>query len=296
MISAPSVELPYSFSQVNTTNQNLPYTYSDTNGSGNNFSSTSLNIPAGNYNINQLITQLTTSLIADIITHYAAFPLTAANFSISYLPQYGITTWEIIGVTGYMVTITFNFIIAYVLGLMFGFPAALTPITTTSSLNSPNKVQCNPITSVYIRSDSLRFLTNYEAIVTTYNNSDIVQKIPIISLPNAIIYYRGETRTMISNKFIATLNLYLSDNLSTSYTLDMRGVNWAIQLQIDEVQLPETNEYKDRAFSTGQLAPPKLLLDERDRLVHDLIDKKRQLEEEIENAKREIHEESNLNS
>ena len=63
LISTPMVELPYSFSQVNTTNWNLPYTYVDTNGSGHSFSSTTMNIPEGNYNINQLQTQLTLGLL-----------------------------------------------------------------------------------------------------------------------------------------------------------------------------------------------------------------------------------------
>ena len=34
----------------------------------------------------------------------------------------------------------------------------------------------NPITSVYIRSDTLKFQSNYEAIVQTYQNSDILAK------------------------------------------------------------------------------------------------------------------------
>ena len=279
LISCPMVELPYSFSQVNSTNQNLPYTYVDTNGAGHSFTST-MNIPAGNYNINQLLTQLVTSLIADIGSRPGA-PLTTTNFSFIYNAQTGKVSYLMIPPGSYNITITFDFATSYVLGLMLGFPQAAASISAVTTIMSPNKIQVNPITSVYIRSDTLKFQSNYEAIVQTYQNSDILAKIPITTLPNSIIYYRNDIKNMISNKFLADLNLYVSDNLSVLYQLDMQGVNYAIMITIDEVQLKPTNAFQD-ILHTGVVVTPKDLIQQRDDILHELIAQKEKLEKEIE--------------
>ena len=282
LISTPMVELPYSFSQVNTTNYNLPYTYTDSTGSRN-FSSTSMNIPEGNYNINQLQTQLITSLVADIAVHWTGSTITATNFNFTYSPQTGFTTMTMTGLS-FTVTIVLKFSISYVLGIMNGFPQIDQTFGTAVVLTSPNKVMCNPITSVYIRSETLKFQNNFEAIVQTYQNSDIVAKIPVTTLPNSIIYYRNDQKSMISNKFLSDLNLYVSDNLSTSYTLDLQGVNYGIAVQIDEVSLKPNNSYQDK-LDIGVPAPPKELIQERDNLLRDLLGQRERLEQEIAERK-----------
>jgi hypothetical protein len=283
------IELPYSFSQVNDTNQNLPYTYTDTNGAGHSFTSTTMNIPAGNYNINQLLTQLVTSLIADIGSRPGT-PLTTANFSFIYNSQTGKVSYLMIPPGSYNITITFNFATSYVLGLMLGFPQAAASISAVTTVTSPNKVQVNPITSVYLRSETLKFQSNYEAIVQTYQNSDILAKIPITTLPNSIIYYRNDVKSLITNKIISSMNLYVSDNLSTLYQLNMQGVNYGITIQLDEVQIKTFNSYQDQLKST--LTVPKALVEERDSLLSELIQRKSALEAEINQRKELNHEET----
>lgn len=285
LISTPMIELPYSFSQVNTSNYNLPYTYTDTNGGGHTFTSTTMNIPIGNYNITQLQAQLVTSLVADIQLNLPGSTLTANNFVCTYLAQTGKTTMTMSssGIS-YAVTITLQFSKAYVLGIMNGFPQVNQTFGTSIILVSPNKVMVNPITSVYLRSDTLKFQTNTEAVVALYANSDILAKIPVTTLPNSIIYYRNDYKALITNKEITELNLYLSDNLSTTFTLDMQGVNYGIMVQIDEVSIKPNNAYRDKV----ELAPlemPHSLLEERDQLVRELITKKEKLEKEILDAK-----------
>jgi len=282
LISTPMIELPYSFSQVNTTNYNLPYTYTDSTGARN-FSSTTMNIPEGNYNINQLQTQLATSLVADIALHWTGSTITASNFNFTYNSQTGFTTMTMTGLS-FTATIVLKFSISYVLGIMNGFPQADQTFGTAVVLTSPNKVMCNPITSVYIRSDSLKFQNNFEAIVQSYQNSDIVAKVPVTTLPNSIIYLRSETKSMISNKFLSDLNLYVSDNLSTSYSLDLQGVNYGIEIQIDEVQIKPNNAYQDKLEVSG-VALPKQLIAERDNLLRDLLAQREQLEKEINEQK-----------
>ena len=288
LISTPMIELPYSFSQVNDTNQNLPYTYVDTNGAGHSFASTTMNIPAGNYNINQLLTQLVTSLIADIGSRPGA-PLTTTNFSFLYNAQTGKVSYLMIPPGSYNITITFDFATSYVLGLMLGFPQAAASISAVTTIMSPNKIQVNPITSVYIRSDTLKFQSNYEAIVQTYQNSDILAKIPITTLPNSIIYYRNDSKSLITNKFISEFNLYVSDNLSTLYQLNMQGVNYGITIILDEVQIQPFNSYQDQ-LTSGKTSIPKQLIEKRDELLSDLIKRKQDLEEEI-NSRKQINKE-----
>jgi hypothetical protein len=83
---------------------------------------------------------------------------------------------------------------------------------------------------------------------------------------------------------IPSLNLYVSDNLSVSYTLDMQGVNYGIMLQIDEVQLKPNNSYQDQ-METTIFSAPKELMEERDGLVQDLLKKKDKLIKQIEEVK-----------
>lgn len=276
LISTPMIELPYSFSQINTTNWNLPYTYTDTRAGGHTFTSTGLFLPIGNFNINDLQTQLITSLIANILVNIPSSTLTPSNFNFTYSPQTGKASFVIVAT--YSVIIVWKFSIAYVIGIMLGFPQVDITISTASTMTGYNKVMVNPITSVYLRSDTLKFETNYEAIVQSYQNSDILAKIPITTLPNSIIYYRNDIKSMISNKFLSDINLYLSDNLSLLYQLDMQGVNWGVTLHLDEVQLKPTNAYQD-ILHTGAISQPKSLIEERDNLMEELLNQKRELEQ-----------------
>jgi hypothetical protein len=290
LVSTPMIELPYSFSQVNTSNYNLPYSYTDTNGVGHTFNSTSMNIPIGNYNINALQTQMILSLLADILVNLPSSTLSASNFVFSYNAQTGFTTMSMTGLA-YVVSITLKFSLSAVLGIMNGFPAVNQIFGTAVTLVSTNKVMVNPITSVYIRSDSLKFQNNYEAIVQSYQNSDVIAKVPITTLPNSIVYYRNDQKSMISNKFIPDLNIYVSDNLSTTYSLDMQGVNYGICIQFDEIQLKPTNAFKD-TLGAPTLVVPTALLQQRDQLLNDLLGQRDKLEQEIAEQKRLNQEEA----
>lgn len=284
LISAPMIELPYAFSQVNNTNNTLPYTYTNTTTGGDTYNST-LVFPYGNYNITNLINELVSLLIADIYTN-RGLNLTTQNFNITYNPNTSTVSFAISYATRGVLSITLKFSQSYVLGIMFGFPQVDETFNNSgSTLTSINKVQCNPITSVYMRSESLKFQTNYEAIVQTYNNSDIVAKIPITTLPNSIIYYRNDFKSMINNIELSSINLYLSDNLSTSYTLNMNGVNWGCMLVIEEVQFKPNNSFQDK-LEQGVLGIPKEIDMEREKLVLDLLKKREELEKEVNEKKK----------
>lgn len=283
-ISTPMIELPYSFSQVNNTNNALPYSYSDTRAGGHSYTDGVLIIPNGNYNINQLLTQLISSLILDIYIHIPSSTLSTNNFLFQYSSQTGLVTFYMSA--AYTVTITLKFSLSEVLGIMLGFSQTNETFGTAIKLTSKNKVMCNPITSVYLRSDSFKFRDNYEAVITSWNNSDIVAKIPINTLPNSIIYYRNDVKSIINNTSISIINLYLSDNLSITYSLNMNGVNYGCMLQIDEIEYKQTNAFKDKIEYSSTPAVPKELLDERDEILKQLLIKKEKLEKEVEEKKK----------
>ena len=286
-VSTPMIEIPYSFSQLNTNNYTLPFTYFSVLGNY----SLSIQFPEGNFNITQLINTFISLMVSKINGSVPGSALTAANFEITYNSTTSTVTWQIVNVA-YAISLDLNFVTAFVIGTMFGYnPNTFVILTTTGPSTSPNKVMVNPITSVYLRSQSLRFESNYEAVVRnvsgttgSFQNSDILAKIPVTTLPNSIIYFRSDYKSIITNKFIDSLNLYVSDNLSPSYDLDLQGLNYGIYVLFEEVEMPKTNSYKDRIESSVYM--PRTILEQRDSLVADLMKRKEELEKEIEESKK----------
>ena len=275
LVSASDVQLPYSFSQINTTNSSLPYTYTDTTGS---FNST-LIIPSGNYNITSLLSQLVQSLLLDIYIYRPSSTLSTNSFSFTY--NQSTSKCFFFMTYASTITIVLKFSLSTVLGIMLGFPTVNQTFGTTIKLSSVNKVDVNPITSVFIRSDTLKFATSYEAVIQPFTNSDVVCKIPITTLPNSIIFFRSDHKQMVNNTDISSLNLYLSDNISNTYSLEMNGLPWGMTFNIDEVQMKKNNTGTDKITTTG-LSMPAELTEERDKIINDLIDKKLELEKNLQ--------------
>jgi hypothetical protein len=277
VICAEMIEVPYSFSQINDNYNRLDYSFTDGTGTVN----STLIFPEGNYNINNLITTFITLLINDITIYRPAINLTTSNFSIYYNPSTSKVTFNIINKT---LSVTLKFSTNEILGICFGFPQINQTFSNVIILNSVNKVNVNPITSIYLRSENIKFSTSYEAVVQPYAISDIVAKVPVETLPNSIIYFRGNQKQMVNNTDFSALNFYWSDNLSPSYELDLNGLNFGIYLTISEVMIKDTNEFQDR-IGDGVANPPNELLQKRDQLLLDLLEHKKKLETEIEEAK-----------
>jgi hypothetical protein len=298
------VEIPYSFSQLNANNNIVNFTYSDTAPIPRTNIALTFTIPEGNYNIDKLILkfiELTiTAINSNGVINGAIDPnfVTTTNFSITYNPQTGDTTWKLIFTPlsfAYSWSVTYDWTYAYVVGPMFGWKPTDIITVTTIPQTTNNKVMVNPITSIYIRSESLKFESNYEAIVrnitaTGYNgispignfqNSDILTKIPVTTLPNSIIYFRSDYKSIITNKELGELNLYVSDNLSPTFNLDLQGLNYGIYVLLEEVMIPKQNQFQDK-IELQQLIQNQLV-EERQRLVEDLIKEKQELENEIKN-------------
>jgi hypothetical protein len=77
------------------------------------------------------------------------------------------------------------------------------------------------------------------------------------------------------------LNLYVSDNLSPAFNLDLQGLNYGIYILLEEVIIPKQNQFQDK-IELQQLIQSQLI-DERQKLMDDLIKEKQELENEIKN-------------
>jgi len=297
-VTTPMVEMPYSFSQLNLNNNKLPYSWYS---AGHGTFTSQLVFPEGNYNITQLIATIIQLWVIDINLLGTAPAITANNFVVTYYPTTSDTTFALTGLP-YSASISFTLNdLGYVVGSMFGFAYQQTyafgdyvvppPTIAYALLRSPNKVMVNPITSIYIRSESLKFESNYEAIVRNivvagsnssirnFQNSDILTKIPVTTLPNSIIYYRTEQHSIVTNKEIGELNLYVSDNLSPTFNLDLQGLNYGIYVLFEEVMIPKQNSYQDKLDYSVEM--PRDLLEERKKIIDELQQQKLQLEKEL---------------
>jgi hypothetical protein len=284
IVCCETCEIPYSFNQINSNYNRLDYVYFNT-ATVDSYNST-LIIPIGNYNINNLITTFVNLLVADINTRRPLLAVTAANFIVTYNPNTSLVTFALTGAVTTNFSFRFNFSLNYVLALCFGFPEVDYFLTGVAPLTSVNKVQVNPVSAIYLRSDTLKFSTSFEAIVSKYQQADILVKIPVPTLPNTLIYYRGEQKQMLSNIEISSLNFYWTDNLDVGFNpLDLRGLNYGIYLTFSEVQIKPNNAGLDKLTPEG-IGMPKTFMNERDKLLNELVEAKLKLEKEVEEAKK----------
>lgn len=276
VISIPYMEVPYSFNQLSASFNRLGYTFTDGTGT---FTDT-LVFNVGNYNINQFLSTFLDVLNKSIVTHRPSWLLT--YLQATYNPATGHVTFVC---TASSTSITFKFSTNYVVGLMLGFPQADRTVSNSSILTSTNKVCCNPVNAIFLRSDTLKFSTAFEAVVGPYQQADILARVPVPTLPNSWIYYRNELKLLLSNSEISSLNFYWSDNLDPLYILDLNGLPYGLQITLEEVQLKETNAFKD-LVGTGQIAIPQTIVSERDKTLKELLDLRVKLEKDIEEARK----------
>lgn len=280
LVSIPFLEVPYSFNQISSSYNTLQYSFTDPSGS---FNST-LTINEGNYNITQWISAFTTAINKDI-TIQRPFWL-STYITIVYNVSTGLCTFIMTAPT---TSITLSLSQNYVMALMFGFPRTNQTFSNSIVLTSVNKVLANPINSIFLRSDSLKFETSFEAVVAPYSQADILARVPVTTLPNSWLYYRSEHKQLLSNVDITTINLYWSDNINPLYILDLKGLPFGCQMTLEEVQIKPNNAFKDMISRDVPVAIPKQFILARDKVLQELLDERDKLEKEInEQKKKEI--------
>jgi hypothetical protein len=220
-----SAEIPYTWRQVNATNNILPLSILH----GGNTYQSSLTISPGNYNINQLLSEFKSRLIAAVQL--------ATGQIISVTSVYNSSTNRIsIGLGGNpTISITVRFTLNPFLGSMFGCVNDKT-LTNVIGLSGDRNVNVNPVTSIYIRSELFRQQDSYESIVDKWDISDILAKIQVMTLPNTLVFYDGNLmlENRIANEVLDRVSVYLSDN--QSYGLDLNGNEWSFRISFREVR------------------------------------------------------------
>jgi len=233
--------IPYTFQQVNDNfNQ---FSYIMTRG-GVTYPQKTFSISNGNYTVNTLITEVINKWIANIATYLPGY---SPVFNFSYDRNNMFITFSFTADatnTSFTIKPIANNI-STMMGVVVDTSFNNVGAVVTSGI-STQPVDVSPITSIYIRSDTLK--QNYlssENLVSSDDVSDILCQIPLLGQPTSWIQYLNDLtiENRLANEVIGDVNLYLSDN--RSYSLNLRGIPWSCMMTIIEIAPPQENYMGD---------------------------------------------------
>jgi hypothetical protein len=252
--------IPYTFQQVNANYCRFKYCLQH---NGFLHPDRTISLSFGNYTILTLLKELSSKLAQDISSYVAGY---SPTFNFTYDRNSMFCTFALVndGASSNTITILplaeqISTMLGVVTQCSFGNAGA-----TLFQCSSTQPVNVSPITSIFIRSETLKQSNlSTENIVTRDDTSDILLQIPILNQPTAWIQYQNELNieNQVVNAIINDVNLYLSDN--RSYSLDLRGIDWSCMLTIIEYQgAEETHFTENRNIFRGDLQPINDILSE----------------------------------
>jgi hypothetical protein len=265
--------IPYSFTEINITNNVLTYSFNAT--------PFSLTIPVGSYNILALLDYIKTSLqtlhtieldfVFNSSTNLSTFTFTTNNTgSKTILFDATIqSNVKILKQLGVISSKTFS----YVSGVI-------------TSATGDQSVNVSPSKNLYIRSDNLQQSQAQEAIITPTQTSDILCIVPInVPYSNFINFFdMTNFYCYLTNDTIDFISLYLTD-ATTDDVLTGLQLNWSVSLIIDEIEIPyqiNIEPYlEENAISTRNNERITSLEKEKDNELKELEEQKTKLEKEI---------------
>jgi len=267
-----SAEMPFTYQLIKTGNNVISFTYVRNITT----STLTITIPAGNYNITQLIKAITDQLT----------PLMVAGitWNITYNRNTGLVTFGFSPPDIINTVLTFQSISTVMAGCL-GFSSI--PIgsfglnsSVLLTINSTQNVNLSQVNSLYIRSENIKQLQNYESLVVKSDISDILAKVQITVLPqNYVMWYNDiDLRVKVANKFFDTINLYVTTNLDYE-DLSFNGLDWSCRITIEEIEEVKYNGDKnlDSVSSEGNNNPLVSLEDKKQELINELLKIKQQL-------------------
>jgi hypothetical protein len=205
-----------------------------------------LTITPGAYNITQLLAEFSTRITALLTANgMPIIELPTLNFTYSALTGKATLGFGTLPVTNTL-SLTLDWANSDILAEYFGFYFDTNTVLSYSSPGSitstnyisPNNVNCNPITSLALRSNTLNQTTNnIECLVEQrMSQSDILLKIPVQVPSNSWIFYENNSNFSVElrNQSIDQIQLYLTHLTYDPVYLD--GVHWKITLRIEERQ------------------------------------------------------------
>ena len=196
--------IPYSFYQIDSTNNVLLYSINSFN--------YQLIIAPGNYNIRQLSSFLTNNMTGFTITYNSIsnklnFVHTSSEFTFSLLS----TCLNLIGVKSPFNTSVNNILISH------------------------QNIDIMPHKCLCISSNLVSSSIN----ISSQSELGVLISLPIIESPFSIITYRGDTlhqQCLYKNAF-STIQIRLTDQ--NGKPLDLNGIHWAITLQLNVIKFVE---------------------------------------------------------
>jgi hypothetical protein len=275
-----SAEIPFTYQLLISSNNVISFTYTrDVT-----ITTISITIPSGNYNILSLIKaitdQLTPLMVAGIV------------WNITYNRNTGLVTFGFSPPDSITTTLSFQSI-STVMSRCLGFNSI--PIgsfglssSVLITINSTQNVNLSQVNSLYIRSENIKQLQNYESIVSKNDISDILAKIQINVLPqNYVMWYNEvDLRVKVANKFFDTINLYVTTNLTDDELL-FNGLDWTCRITIEEVEevkyngdtnLNNLSSRSERtSFGSSEGSNLVSLEDKKQELINELLKIKQQL-------------------
>ena len=201
-----------------------------------------ITLTEGNYSILTLLDELELRITNLMVsTEFNQIPI----LGFSYDTETGKTTLSLSPSGGsHTLILTLKWSSADIVAEYFGFSYLNDSVlsfngSTITSTNyiSPNNVNVSPITSLYIRSNSLsQTAKNQERLVeAAFSVSDILLKIPVNSYYNTwLMYENNDFSVRLNNKHIEEISLYI-----TSQTYDkvvFNGIHWRLVIQITEYE------------------------------------------------------------
>jgi hypothetical protein len=227
-----SVEIPYSWFQVTSSNNTLQFYYTVNGGAPTLYSTT---IDVGNYTVTSLIANYSLKIESVLPAH-------TWSHNLSYNADTNKITFGIKTASAYTsIVLAINFPANNFLARMFGCLGSTSIVygyasSTYQNVNASTNCNVNPVSSIYIRSSNLRQVRNQENMVAGYkaDPSDILCKLQVYTPPKSYIFYNGELglTAKIVNPVIDKIDLYLSDNYS--FALDMNNNDWTFRITFIE--------------------------------------------------------------
>jgi hypothetical protein len=203
-LSLVSMVIPYSFYNINTTNNIFTYTLLSTGTTYNKV------LPAGNYNINQIVQWLSLNMGNNMLVSYNSISnkITFSNTLTSF-------------------TLTYN-----EFARCLGFQEPTLNIFETSK-TAPYCVNLYTVYNINVESNLLTY--NFCNVPNESTTQTIIASIPVITQPQGLISFENKSgyKTNLYVGELSVLQIKLKDNRGN--LLDMNGVDYTMSLQIDSV-------------------------------------------------------------
>lgn len=278
-----SVQIPFTFYQLNTTNSLNILSVVIKNGNDASSYATTITLTQGNYTPYTLITELQTRLYEKCSNAPVGKTSFFPKFTSSYSTSTGYITFSMDGTTvpaSSFITLRFSTNTNPNTGGFFGISTTTpTDVSFGSAFTGLSTQPCvlNPINYLLVRS-SLKQYRNREFITVPDDVSDVVYKVPITTVQSSWInFYQSSEPLYIVDNAIQTINFYLTDNL-TYNPINLQLIPWAFSFTLREVIRPDYEALNAQISGNIMRIPLNDLEEEKRILEEQMVKEKNRLE------------------